>query len=85
MANPSKSKSLLADSNSKPLLSDQVVNIPSYDITWTSNEPTPGDTATIANGTIPTVAELGQAVADITAKLNLLIAALESHGLTADA
>lgn len=41
-----------------------------YVITWTSNEPTAGTTATIANGTIPTVAELGQAVQDLTTQLN---------------
>lgn len=39
-------------------------------ITWTANEPTAGDTQTIADGSVPTVAELGQAVANIVAKLN---------------
>ena len=39
-------------------------------ITWTANEPTAGTTQTIANGTVPTVAELGQAVANLTAQLN---------------
>jgi hypothetical protein len=33
-------------------------------ITWSSNAPTPALTQTIANGTVPTVAELGQAVAN---------------------
>lgn len=42
-------------------------------ITWTSNEPTAGNTATISNGTIPTVAELGQAVANLTAIVNELV------------
>lgn len=42
-------------------------------ITWTANEPTAADTQTIADGTVPTVAELGQAVANLTAKLNLII------------
>jgi hypothetical protein len=45
-------------------------------ITWTSNPPTPGDTQTIDNGTVPTVAELGQAVANIVAKLNQIIGAV---------
>lgn len=53
-----------------------VTPIPDYTITWTANEPTAGDTATIADGTVPTVAELGQAVADITAKLNAILAHL---------
>ena len=47
-----------------------------YTITWTANEPTAGDTATIADGTVPTVAELGQAVADLTAKLNAIVGAV---------
>ena len=53
-----------------------------YDITWTANEPTAGTTATIADGDVPTVAELGQAVADITAILNQLqvdVNALRGH------
>jgi hypothetical protein len=53
-----------------------VTPIPDYTITWTSNEPTAGDTATIADGTVPTVAELGQAVQDLTTKLNALLAQL---------
>ncbi len=55
--------------------------IANYDITWTANEPTAGDTATIANGNSPTVAETGQAIADLTAKLNLVIDALSANGL----
>jgi hypothetical protein len=54
-----------------------------YTITWTANEPTAGDSATIADGTVPTVAELGQAVADITAKLNTALAALRANGIIA--
>ena len=53
-----------------------VTAIPDYTITWSSNEPTAGDTATIADGTVPTVAELGQAVQDITTKLNAVLAHL---------
>ena len=43
------------------------------DITWSSNEPTPSNAQTIANGTVPTVAELGQSVANLTAIVNQLI------------
>jgi hypothetical protein len=84
MANPKRSQSMFADKNSKPLLSTQQTNVPTYDITWTANEPTAGDTATIADGDTPTVAETGQAIADLTAKVNALIAILEAHGLAAD-
>jgi len=54
--------------------------IADYVITWTANEPTAGDTATIADGDTPTVAETGQAIADLTAKLNLALAALRTLG-----
>jgi len=43
-------------------------------ITWTSNEPTAATTQTIANGTIPTVAELGQYVANNEAQIALIVA-----------
>ncbi len=33
-------------------------------VTWTANEPTAAATQTIADGTVPTVAELGQFVAN---------------------
>lgn len=55
-------------------------------ITWTSNEPTAGNTATIADGTVPTVAELGQAVQNLTTILNAVIvdlAALKTDSVTA--
>jgi hypothetical protein len=70
--------------NDNVVISSRQSNVPSYDITWTANEPTAGDTATIADGDSPTVAETGQAIADLTAKVNALIAALEAHGLLAD-
>lgn len=45
-------------------------------ITWTANEPTAGTTQTIADGSVPTVAELGQYVANINAQLDNLVADL---------
>jgi hypothetical protein len=45
-----------------------------YTITWTANEPTAGNAATIADGDTPTVAESGQAIADLTAIVNELVA-----------
>lgn len=43
-------------------------------LTWTANEPTAGVTQTIADGSVPTVAELGQYVANINAQLAKLVA-----------
>lgn len=43
-------------------------------ITWTANEPTPSTTQTIADGDVPTVAELGQSVANLTDQVNKLVA-----------
>ena len=47
-------------------------------ITWTANEPTAGVTQTIADGTVPTVAELGQYVANINAQLDNAVADIET-------
>lgn len=66
-------------------------------ITFTANTPTPAATQTIADGTVPTVAELGQYAANqelvITAlkvdvdalrtTLNALLAKVRTHGLIA--
>ena len=57
----------------------------SYVITWSSNEPTAAATQTIANGTVPTVAELGQSVANITAILNQLQADVTAMYVTLNA
>lgn len=43
-------------------------------ITWTSNEPTAANTQTIADGTVPTVAELGQAVQNLNTILTQVVA-----------
>jgi hypothetical protein len=45
-------------------------------ITWTANEPTAAATQTIADGDTPTVAELGQYVANVNAQLDNLVADL---------
>lgn len=45
-------------------------------VTWTTNEPTASATQTIANGTVPTVAELGQAVANLVANISQIQADL---------
>ena len=48
------------------------------DITWSSNEPTASQTQTIADGAVPTVAELGQYVANNEAQVALILADIES-------
>lgn len=45
-------------------------------ITWTANEPTASATQTIADGDVPTVAELGQSVANFAAIINQISADL---------
>lgn len=50
-------------------------------ITWTANEPTAANTQTIADGAVPTVAELGQAIQNlVTIQIALIadIAALKA-------
>lgn len=71
--------------NDKVVVSTQQTNVADYTITWTANEPTAGSTATIADGNSPSVGETGQAIADLTAKVNAILAILEAHGLMADA
>lgn len=57
--------------------------IADYTITWTVNEPTAGNAATISDGDAATDAESGQAIADLTAKLNSVLTVLRSNGLIA--
>ena len=45
-------------------------------LTWSSNEPTPSAAQTIANGTVPTVAELGQWVRNQEAVMSQISADL---------
>ena len=66
-------------------------------ITFTANTPTPSATQTIADGTVPTVAELGQYAAnqelvitaltadveEVRSALNALLAKLRTHGIIA--
>lgn len=62
-------------------LAKQADNVPDLTITWTTNEPTAGSIQTIADGTAPTAAELGQAVANLTAKVNAIFNALDEAGV----
>lgn len=58
--------------------------IADYTITWSADEPSAGDSATIADGDVVGDAnEAGQSIADITAKLNLILAALRTNGIIA--
>lgn len=65
------------------VLGAQGAAIPDYTVTWTSNEPTAGDAATIADGDLVAGTELGQAIADLTAKLNAALTALRDNGIIA--
>lgn len=85
MANPTKGASQLADSSGDPMIGEAQAKVADYVVTWTTNAPTASSTQTIADGTIPTVAELGQAVANIEAKLVAILDVLEAHGLMKDA
>jgi hypothetical protein len=58
--------------------------IPDEVITWTTGEPTAGSAATIADGaTVGDDNDAGQVIADLTAKLNAILAALRKFGIIA--
>ena len=63
------------------VLASQSAAILDYTITWSANEPTADSAATISDGNSPSVGETGQAIADLTAKLNLALAALRANGI----
>ena len=62
--------------NGKRERSDDVADATAEEIviTWTANEPTAAITQTIADGDSPTVAETGQAIANLNAQITKLIA-----------
>ena len=61
---------------------DSYAAIADYTITWTTNAPTPGSTNTIADGDlVGDNNDGGQAIADLTAKVNLILAALRHGGI----
>lgn len=64
--------------NSKDELIDDMTSTAAtgVTITWTANEPTAAATQTIADGDTPTVAELGQYVANNEAQIALIVAEL---------
>ena len=53
-----------------------VTPIPDLDITWSSNEPTAASTQTISDGDLVAGTEIGQAIANLTAKVNAILAHL---------
>jgi len=72
----------VTDAQAQKIAADPASAILDYTITWTANAPTPGSANTIDDGnTVGDDNEGGQAIADITAKLNLILAALRSHGI----
>ena len=72
----------ITDAQAQKIAADPASAIADYAITWSANEPTPGSANTIDDGsTVGDDNEGGQAIADLTAKLNLILAALRSHGI----
>ena len=66
-----------------PSLNELAPTIEDYTITCTANEPTAGSTNTIDNGnTVGDDNEAGQAIADLTAKVNSILAALRIKVIT---
>jgi hypothetical protein len=53
-------------------VADTTVTADGLTVTWTSNEPTASTTQTIADGSSPSVAETGQAIANLVAEVNKL-------------
>ena len=59
-----------------------LANISDYSITWSANEPTAGDTNTIDDGdTVGEDDEGGQAIADLTAKVNDILSVLRNKNI----
>jgi hypothetical protein len=87
MANPRPSDSLLADRNSKPLLTARQTHVnPVVTMTYTSGSaPAVTGALTVANSATPTVVELLKYCTELQAKLTAINTILESHGLSADA
>jgi len=62
--------------------SDSNIIIDDYIITWSGNEPTAGSTNTIDDGdTVGDDNEGGQAIADLTAKVNAILTALRTKSI----
>lgn len=73
------------DAQAQKIAADAASAIADYTITWSANAPTPGSANTIDDGaTVGDDNEGGQAIADLTAKLNLILAALRTHGIIAE-
>jgi len=73
------------DTKAQKIAADAASAILDYTITWSANTPTPGSTNTIDDGDdVGDDNEGGQAIADLTAKLNLILAALRTHGIIAE-
>jgi hypothetical protein len=81
MANPKASKSLLGTAGNKPIISEQQSNVPVV-VDALDGATFTGDTVTTS--ATPTVTELEACIGVLAGKINLLIAILEAHGLSAD-
>jgi len=86
MTQPAKSTTKLADASNKGQIGNQGSAIVDHSFVFTTDDPglTAADATTIADGDATIVlAEMLQMGADLSAKLNAVIAVLESHGLIA--
>lgn len=80
MANPTASASIMATADGKPMVGNQAATIADFTVTT--------DLTGVDTGTDMTAAQAAQIEADlasIATKLNAVLAALEGHGLVADA
>lgn len=76
MANPTKSKSLMADENDNPMISTQQATIADAKVDYTDDG---------GADDLDTDAKRVAAMNATNTKLNAVLAVLEAHGLTADA
>ena len=67
------------------VITAQQSTIADVTVTYTANDPSivPDGAVTVADGSIPTVAELLEAVVEVNAKVGAIITALQAHGLIA--
>ena len=68
----------LLKATSQTAVDPAAITVDTVAVTFTANAPTPSATQTIADGTVPTVAELGQWVANQEVVLNAVAVDLQA-------
>lgn len=86
-SNPTKGNAQMADSTGDPLIGEAAAHFADLSIVYTTDDPglTAGSATTIADGDLFPAGEGLQALTDVHAKINAIIAVLEVHGLMKDA